>query len=221
MQGFVKAFAQHGGESQRPAQVQNIALDGAALCQAGNGLVDHSLINGSRNIPRLCALVDQGLDVAFGKHTAAGCNGVSTGGFLRRLIHLICAHLQQGGHLVNKCAGAACAAAVHVHFGTVGQEQDLGILAAQLNDAVGTRCQLVGCHAGGKHFLHKGHLAAVGKAHTGGTGDCQLCSAIRQIVLRGAVQQLLAFFQDMAVVALIGGIYDLLCIVQHDAFNGS
>ena len=221
MQGFVKAFAQHGGESQRPAQVQNIALDGAALCQAGNGLVDHSLINGSRNIPRLCALVDQGLDVAFGKHTAAGCNGVSTGGFLRRLIHLICAHLQQGGHLVNKCAGAACAAAVHAHFGTVGQEQDLGILAAQLNDAVGTRRQLVGGHAGGKHFLHKGHLAAVGKAHTSGTGDCQLCSAIRQIVLRGAVQQLLAFFQDMAVVALIGGIYDLLCIVQHDAFNGS
>ncbi len=42
-QRFVKALAQHGAEGERPAQIQDVALDGAALCQTGNGLVDHSL----------------------------------------------------------------------------------------------------------------------------------------------------------------------------------
>ena len=50
-------------------------------------------------------------------------------------------------------------------------EEDLGVLAAQLDDAVGAGGQPVGGHTGGKDLLHEGDLAAVSQAHTGGAGD--------------------------------------------------
>ncbi len=46
-------------------------------------------------------------------------------------------------------------------------------------------------------------------------------TAAGQILLGHPAQQFLAFFQDVAVVALVGGIYDIVGVVQHDAFNGS
>ena len=119
-------------------------------------------------------LVDEGLDVAFGKHAAAAGDGVGAGRALGGLVHLVGTHLQQGSHLVNERAGAAGTAAVHADLGAVGQEQDFCVLAAQLNDAVGAGGQAVGCHAGGENLLHKGHLTAVGQAHAGRAGDGQI-----------------------------------------------
>ena len=49
-QRLIKALAQHAAEGQRPAQIQDIALDGAALCQTGNGLVDHRLVDAGGDI---------------------------------------------------------------------------------------------------------------------------------------------------------------------------
>ena len=134
-----------------------------------------------RDVARLCALVDEGLDVAFGKNAAAAGDGVGAGRGLRGLVHLVGAHLQQGRHLVNERAGAAGAAAVHADLGAVCQEKDFCVLAAQLDDAVGAGGQPVGCHAGGEDLLHEGHLAAVGQAHAGRAGDGQVGAAIGQI----------------------------------------
>mgnify|MGYP000004825470 CR=1 FL=1 len=49
VQRFVKALAQHGAESERPPD-KGYCLDGAALCQTGYGLVDHSLIDAGGDI---------------------------------------------------------------------------------------------------------------------------------------------------------------------------
>ena len=191
-QRAVKALAQGLGESQRTAEVQNVALDGAALGQARNGLVDDGLIDGGRDVARLRTLVDEGLDVAFGKHAAAAGDGVGAGRALGGLVHLVGTHLQQGSHLVNERAGAAGTAAVHADLGAVGQEQDFCVLAAQLNDAVGAGGQAVGCHAGGENLLHKGHLTAVGQAHAGRAGDSQICAAVGQVLCRDLFQKGLA-----------------------------
>ena len=165
---------------------------GAALGQARNGLVDDGLIDGGRDVARLRTLVDEGLDVAFGKHAAAAGDGVGAGRALGGLVHLVGTHLQQGSHLVNERAGAAGTAAVHADLGAVGQEQDFCVLAAQLNDAVGAGGQAVGCHAGGENLLHKGHLTAVGQAHAGRAGDSQICAAVGQILCRDLFQKGLA-----------------------------
>ena len=91
-QRFVKALAQRLGEGQRTAQIQDVAADGTPLRQARNGLVDHGLVDGSSDVPCLCALVDQRLDVAFGKHAAAAGDGVGAGRLLGGFVHLVRAH---------------------------------------------------------------------------------------------------------------------------------
>ena len=139
--------------------------------QTGNGLVDHRLVDAGGDILRARALIDEGLHVTFGKHAAAGRDGIGALGLFRGLVHLVGTHLQQGGHLVNKGTGAAGTAAVHADLGAVCQEKDFGVLAAQLDDAVGAGGQPVGGHTGGKDLLHEGDLAAVSQAHTGGAGD--------------------------------------------------
>ena len=161
VQRLVKAFAQHGAEGERPAQIKDIALDGAALCQTGDGLVDHSLIDAGGDILGAGTLIDQRLHITFGKHAAAGGDGIGTLRLLCSLVHFIGAHLQQGSHLVDESTGAAGTAAVHAHLGAVGQKQDLGVLAAQLNDAIGLWHKALDRHAGGEHLLHKGHATAV------------------------------------------------------------
>ena len=191
-QCIIEGFSQRLGEGQRPAQIQDIALDGPPLRKARDGLVHHRLIDGGGNVPRLCALIDERLDVAFGEHAAPAGDGVGAGGGLGRLVHFIGAHFQQGGHLVDERAGAAGTAAVHAHLGAVRQKQNLGVLAAQLDDAVGAGGQTVGRHAGGKHLLHKGNAAAVRQTHARRHGNRQPGPAVRQAPGRHAGEQLLA-----------------------------
>ena len=202
-QCLVEALAQHGAEGQRTAQIEDIALNGASLCQTGDGLVDHGLVDAGRDVLGLCALIDEGLHVALGENAAAGCDGVSTGGLFGRLVHLIGTHLEQRRHLVDESARAAGAAAVHPDFGAVGQEQDLCILTAQLDDAVCRRDKLFDRHTGGEHLLHERHAAAVGQAHAGGAGDAEQRFPAMQLLCVDAAQQLLRLFQNVAVVALI------------------
>ena len=217
-QGVVKALPQDSGEGQGPAQVQDVALDGPALGQPGNGLVHHRLIDAGGNILRLGALVDEGLHIALGEHTAAGGDGVR---LLRPLgggVHLVGAHFQQRRHLVDEGAGAAGAGAVHPHLHAAGEEQDFGVLTAQLDDAVRPRGQLVGRHAGGKHLLHEWDLHALRHAHAGRAGDGQIrfCA----VLIRHPAQQLLRLFQNMAVMPLVCTVYQIIRIVQHHAFDG-
>ena len=170
-QRLVKALPQALGESQGAAQIQDVSLDGPPLGQAGDGLVHHRLVNALGNVGRLGPLVDEGLDVALGKHAAAGGDGVGLFRCLGGFVHLLRAHFQQRGHLVDEGPGAAGAGAVHPDLQAVGQEQDLSVLAAQLNDDIRSRSQTVGRHTGCEHLLHEGSLHTLRHAHAGRAGD--------------------------------------------------
>ena len=170
-QSLVEALPQTLGKGQRPAQIQNVALDRPSLRQTRDGLVHHRLVNALGNIGWLGPLVDEGLDVALGEHAAAGGDGIGLFRHLGRLVHLIRAHFQQRCHLVDEGTGAAGAGAVHPDLHTVGQKEDLGILAAQFDDNVRPRCQTVGRHTGCEHLLHEGSLHTLRHAHAGRAGD--------------------------------------------------
>ena len=219
-QRLVKALAQHGAEGERPAQIQDVALDGAALCQTRNGLVDHGLVDAGGNVLGAGTLIDQGLHVALGKHAAAGSDGVGALGLLGGLVHLVGAHLEQGGHLVDESTRAAGTAAVHAHFCAVGQKQDLGILAAQLNDAVGGGHKAFDRHAGGEHLLHEGHAAAVGQTHARRAGNAQQCFLPVQLLGVNAAQQLLRLFQNMTIMSFVCRIQQGILLIQHHALDG-
>ena len=217
-QGVVKALPQAAGEGQGPAQVQHVPLDGPALGQAGDGLVHHRLIDAGGDVLRLGSLVDQGLDVALGEHAAAGGDGVCLFRLLGGGVHLIGAHFQQRCHLVDEGAGAAGAGAVHPHLHAAGEEQDLGVLAAQLDDAVRPRGQAARRHPGGEHLLDKGDAHALRHAHAGGAGDGQVGRLA--VLVRHPAQQLLRLLQNMAVMPLVCTVYQILRVVQHHAFDG-
>ena len=61
---------------QRPAQKGNTAPNGLSAGKARDGLVHHGLEDGCGKIGGGRALVDEGLNVGFGKHAAARGNGV-------------------------------------------------------------------------------------------------------------------------------------------------
>ena len=170
-QGLVEALPQTLGKGQRPAQIQNVALDRPSLRQTRDGLIHHRLIDALGDVGGFGPLVDEGLDVALGEHAAAGGDGVGLFRCLGGFVHLLRAHFQQRGHLVDEGTGAACAGAVHPDLQAVGQEQDLSVLAAQLNDDIRSRSQTVGRHPGSEHLLHKGSLYALRHAHAGRAGD--------------------------------------------------
>ncbi|MPN00851.1 hypothetical protein SDC9_148049 [bioreactor metagenome] len=153
-------------------------------------MIHHRLINAGGDILRPGALIDERLHVAFGKHTAAGRDGVrlfrpSGGG-----VQLVGGHFQKGRHLVNERPGTAGAGAVHANLQTVGQEEDFGILTAKLDHHVGARSDPIHRHAGGKYFLNKRDGHPLRHAHAGGAGDRKQCPSTRNILLRRTAQQL-------------------------------
>ena len=220
LQRPVEALAQDGGKGQRSAQIQYPALDRPSLSQACDGLVHHGLIDAGRDVRRPGALVDQGLDVALGEHAAAGGDGISFFRLLGSLIHLIGAHLQQRRHLVDEGPGAAGTRSVHADLCSIGEENELGILAPQLDDDIRPGSQLIGSYPGREHLLYEGHAHTVRHAHTCRAGDRQLGLSAGDVLLCHPAQQLLRLFDDMAVMPLVCTVYDPFIIVQHHALDG-
>ena len=61
---------------KRSAQKSNASPYGLAAGQARNGLIDHGLEYRSGKIGLSRSLVNQGLDIRFGKNSAAGGNRI-------------------------------------------------------------------------------------------------------------------------------------------------
>ena len=61
---------------QRPSQKSNVSPDGFSAGQTADGLIDYRLKNRGGKIFFGGPLVDQGLNVRFGKYAAAGGDGV-------------------------------------------------------------------------------------------------------------------------------------------------
>ena len=156
------------------AQEDDLALELPALGQAGHGLVHHRLEDGGGHVLFPAALVQDGLDIALGEYAAAGGDGVDLLVFQRQLIQLVHRDVHQGGHLVDEGAGAAGAGAVHSLLQRSAEEDDLGILAAQLNDSVGVGNICIDGGGGGVDLLDKVDARGVGHAQAGRAGDDQL-----------------------------------------------
>ena len=81
--------------------------------------------------------------------------------------------VEQGGHLVDERAGAACAGTVHALFGSRLQICDLGVLTAKFDNDVGLRIFLVDGAGLGDDLLHERHMEIIGQGKAAGTGDGQ------------------------------------------------
>ena len=161
---LLEALLQALEEEQRTAEEQYIALDLTALGQTGNRLVDDRLEDRRGNVLFSCALVQQRLNIRLGEYAAAGSDGVDALRALCEFIEFGRGHVQQDGHLVDKRAGAARAGAVHALLQLTGEEYDLCVLAAQLNDNIGRRNVHAYRLASGEHLLNKINIRGLGHA---------------------------------------------------------
>ena len=121
--------------------------------------------------------------------------------------------LEQRGHLVDEGAGAACAGTVHALLDAVVKVDDLGILAAELDGAVGLGDELLDRALGGDDLLHELEVEPLGKQHAARAGDRDAHRGVTDDLLR-AGEELLGGGADVGVVALVVGVDEVVALVD-------
>ena len=222
----VEGFAQLGHEEQRPAEKDDVAVDWPAGsktrdCLRGDGGEDRSRQIGFRR-----AVVDERLQIGFREHTATRSDRVQGLVMLGHFVEAGRIRIQQGGHLVDECAGAARARTVHALLRGGLQIRDFRILATEFDDDVGLRDFLVNRAGFGDDFLDEGHVDVVGERQAAGAGDCEPNRLIpaSELVERSAdvLKQPSHCGADVGVMAPIIGeqhIVKRVALIEHDRLD--
>ena len=171
LQRFVEALAQLGKVLQRAAQERDVAADGPAARQAGDGLRDHRLEDGRGDVLLARAFVEQRLDVGLREHAAAAGDGIDGGGALGQFVQAAGIGIQKRRHLVDECARAASARAVHALLDALVEVDDLGVLAAQLDGHVGSGDERLHGRLAGDDLLHELHAEPLRQKQAARSGD--------------------------------------------------
>ena len=201
------------------AQKDDLACQLPALGQTGHGLVHHRLENRRGDILLASALVQDGLNVALGEHPAPGGDGIDFRMLQGQPVQLVHVHVHQGSHLVDERPGASGAGAVHPLLQRAAEKDDLGVLAAQLNDRVGVGDVCIDGGGGGVHLLDKVDIRRLGHPQPGGAGDDQLDGLAGQPVGEGA-QGLAGPLSGFGVVPLVGAEQQFILLVQQHYLDG-
>ena len=85
--------------------------------------------------------------------------------------------LEQGRHLVDEGAGAACADAVHPFFQPAPEINDFGVLAAQLNGHIGLGRHGLQCGSDSHYLLHEADVHGLAEIDGAGAGNLHLQKA--------------------------------------------
>ena len=218
LQGADKGFFQLRQEMQGAAQKCHTPPDGLAAGKAGDGLIDHGLKNGSGQVGG-GALIDEGLNVGFRKHAAAGGDGIN-------FLIMLCLRVQSGGigleqgrHLVDEGAGAACADAVHPLLQRAAEKDDFGVLAAQFDHHVRVGRDGLQCGSDGHHLLHEADAHGLAEIDGAGAGNLHLQKAGADL-FPGFGKEFLKRLLGVGTVAAVLSEQDFPVFVQQNEFDG-
>ncbi len=220
VQGIDKALLQALLKSQGAAQKSNFSLDLTTLGQTGNGLIHNRLIDAGSDIGFIGSLIQQGLNVGFGKNTAAGCDIINLLMPGAQLVQLLQGYIQQGSHLINESSCAACAAAIHSLFHPSGQEKDLCVLSAQLDDNIHVFLEAFHGYPGGKNLLNKFQPGIPGQSQPGGSCDGNLQTVPFQQISK-TFEKLHGIFPDLCVMPSVMFIQDIAFFIQYNDLDCS
>ena len=216
---FVKAGAKLTQKGQRPAEIGDFPLQRPSLRQPRDRLVDDRAENARADVVFRRALIDERLDVAFGKHAAARGDGVGLPARLGEIIHLVGRDAQQRGHLVDERARTARAGAVHPHLRVLAQKQDFRVLAAQLDDDVAVGQVMSNRRARRIYLLHEGQAKRLRDAHARRAGHDEFAFPLVRERGRNLAQHSRRVLRDAREMAAVVLIQQLAARVQDYALE--
>ncbi len=203
LQGTDKAGLKLRQEMQGAAQESHMTADRLAAGQTTDGLIDDSLEDGYGQVLLGGTLIDQGLDIRFGKNAAAGrdlVDGLIVSGILIQACR-IC--FKKAGHLVNKRTCTAGTDSVHTLFHIAVLEiDDFGILAAELNRHIRLRREMAERCGNRDDLLNKRNIDIFGNGHAAGAGDHGMQLDIPKLIVSFA-DQVQKRFADVGEMPLI------------------
>ncbi len=218
-QGLHEPLPQALEEVERPAEEDDLPGQLAALGQTGDGLIDHGLEDGRSDVLLPPALVEDGLDVALGEDAAAGGDGIDLLVAEGQLVQLAHGDVEQGGHLVDEGPCAAGTGAVHAFLQGPAEEDDLGVLAAELDDGVGAGDEGPHRGGGGVDLLDEVQPGGLGHAEAGGAGDEELDLLAAQQPAQTA-QGLTGALARLGIMPLVGAEEQFVVFVEHHDLDG-
>ncbi len=208
-----------GDVLERPAEEHDGALDRAPAGKPADRLAHDGLERAAGDVRRTRPGVEQRAHVGLGEYGAARGDRVDAVRAQREVRHVPRPHADHEGDRVDEPAGSAGARRVHALLEPAGKVDDLGILAAELDDGVGLG-------AGGLHgarrrddLLHERQAEHVGEPDAGRTRDPD--RPLEVAVAPGEVVDGLAHRRlDVEAVATVDAVDDLPVVVHHDDLDG-
>ena len=204
---------------QRAAEEGDVAADGTAACEAGDGLHDDGLEDGGGNVFLLRSLVEQRLNIGLGKDAAARGDRVDDGVVAGELVQAGCVRVEQGRHLVDERAGAARAGAVHALLDAAVEVDDLRVLAAELDGNVGARDDALDGGLVSDDLLDERHAEPVGEQQTARAGDGDGRRTVADLLER-LVDDADDGRADVGVVAAVDGVDNSIGLVEDEQLYG-
>ena len=206
-------------ECQRTSEIDDASGDLTALCETCYGLVDDGHEDGCRDVLDLRPLVDQGLDIRLGEYSATACDRVCLCGAAGVVLHVVASDAEQRRHLVDEGSGSSGAAAVHPHFESAGEEEDLGVLSAKLDYCIRVWNVVLRGVARRIHLLDERDAAVRGKSHSCRAGNRDA----HRLILhdrQDALEHLLGLVYYLGQVPLVLGEQYPVVFIEHDDLDG-
>ena len=165
VQALSKDADERGVESERASLENNGSLEFQSLRQAADGLLGDGVAGGKGDVFFPCALQEQWLDVCLGKYAAPARYAVNTLSGRGQRFEAFRRDLQKRGDFVDEGSGPSGTAAVHTHIvgfalagiGIRGEEDNLGVLAAQFDGCTHLGIMLAHSAGIGDDFLDIGN----------------------------------------------------------------
>ena len=166
-------------------------------------------------------VVNEGLDIRFGKHTAARSNGIERLVIFGIFIQTGRVRLEKRRHLVDKRTGTAGTDAVHSLFDVSALEiDDLGVFSAKFNGNVCLRSIILKSRGHSDDFLDKRNSQVFCErepaAPGNNRGDMDGAKPVE-----GAPEKIGQRLLDVCIVAFVVGEEYLVFFIQNRNFNCS
>ena len=180
MEIVAESLAERRKKGERTAAEQDRSFETDAVRKRYHRLYSDGMEDAGCNICFGQIARHQVLDVGLGEHTAAGSHRINVLCLHRQLAHLLVLYAHQHTHLVDESTRSAGAVAVHAqfHISVFLEEDNLRVLATNIDERLSLRMSRTGIDRCSHHLLYKLRLELFGSSHSYASRYADSCLCI-------------------------------------------